>query len=37
MKAITRKRAVRNRSGQVVIAVVAILLLLVIFLPVLLR
>jgi hypothetical protein len=37
MKAITRKRAVRNRSGQVVLAVVAILIVLVMFLPALLR
>jgi hypothetical protein len=36
MKAIARKRAARDRSGQIVIAVVAILLLLVIFLPALL-
>jgi hypothetical protein len=37
MKAITRKRASRQRSGQVVIAVVALLLLLAIVLPRLLR
>jgi hypothetical protein len=36
MKAITRKHSVRNRGGQIVLAVVALLLLLVIFLPALL-
>jgi hypothetical protein len=36
MKAIVNKRAVRAHSGQVVIAVVGLLLLLVILLPVLL-
>jgi hypothetical protein len=37
MKAISRKGAARSRSGQIVLAVVAILLLIAIFLPALLR
>ena len=37
MKAITRKRAVRNHSGQVVFGVIAILIVLVMFLPALFR
>jgi hypothetical protein len=37
MKAIARKRSVRNRSGLVVFGVIAIFLLAVIFLPMLMR
>jgi hypothetical protein len=37
MRAISRKQAIRRKSGQVVFAVIALFLLLVIFLPVLMR
>jgi hypothetical protein len=37
MRAISRKRSIRRKGGQVVFAVIALFILLVIFLPMLLR